>query len=95
MKAGAELFSQLKQLLKLYTRKRDKEMMLEMIEEPTTLQLFRDLFTIFYEPLVRVYKSANVYNSVTDFARFADDAIETIERAQRQDVSDPSGSTSD
>ncbi|KAF2724939.1 hypothetical protein K431DRAFT_281407 [Polychaeton citri CBS 116435] len=87
MKSGAELFARLKQLLKLYTRQRDKKMMLEMIEEPTTLHLFRDLFTIFYEPLVRVYKSANVYNSVTDFARFADDAIATIEKAQRQDVS--------
>lgn len=52
-----------------------------------TLQLFRDLFTIFYEPLVRVYKSANVYNSITDFAQFADDAISVIEKAQRQDVS--------
>lgn len=42
---------------------------------------------IFYEPLIRVYKSANVYNSVTDFAVFADDMIQVVERAQRQDVS--------
>lgn len=76
MKQGAELFSYLKQLLKLYTRQRDKSMMLSMIEEPVTLQLLRDLFTIFYEPLVRVYKSANVYNSVTDFAVFMDDVIQ-------------------
>jgi hypothetical protein len=75
LRQGAQLFSYLKQLLKLCTRQRDKEMMLELIEEPTTLQLFRDLFTIFYEPLVRVYKSANVYNSVTDFAVFVDDII--------------------
>jgi len=87
MRQGAELFARLKQLLKLYTRQRDKKMMLEMVEEPNTLRLFRDLFTIFYEPLIRVYKSANVYSSVTDFARFADDAIQTIEKAQRQDVS--------
>lgn len=76
MKQGAQLFSYLKQLLKLYTRQRDKSMMLSMIEEPVTLQLLRDLFTIFYEPLVRVYKSANVYNSVTDFAVFIDDMIQ-------------------
>lgn len=76
MKQGAQLFSYLKQLLKLYTRQRDKAMMLSMIEEPVTLQLLRDLFTIFYEPLVRVYKSANVYNSVTDFAVFIDDMIQ-------------------
>lgn len=75
MRQGAQLFSYLKQLLKLYTRQRDKAMMLGMIEEPVTLQLLRDLFTIFYEPLVRVYKSANVYNSVTDFAVFIDDMI--------------------
>lgn len=86
MKQGAEFFAHLKQLLKLLTRQRDKTMMLNMIEEPTTLQLFRDLFTIFYEPLIRVYKSANVYNSITDFADFAGDAISVVERAQMQDV---------
>lgn len=33
MKQGAQLFAHLKQLLKLYTRKRDKAMMLSVIEE--------------------------------------------------------------
>lgn len=91
MRASAQLFAHFKQLLKLYTRQRDKNMMLTMISEPVTLQLFRDLFTIFYEPLVRVYKSANVYNSVTDFAVFADDMIQVVEKAQNQDMasSDP------
>lgn len=87
LRQGAELFAQLKQLLRLYTRKRDKTMMMQMIEESTTLRLFRDLFTIFYEPLVRVYKSANIYSSITDFARFADDAVVVIEKCQQQDVS--------
>lgn len=57
------------------------------LSQPVTLQLFRDLFTIFYEPLIRVYKSANVYSSVTDFAAFADDMFLVVEKAQRQDVS--------
>ena len=87
MKQGAQLFAYLKQLLKMYTRQRDKAQMQAVIEEPVTLQLFRDLFTIFYEPLVRVYKSANVYNSVTDFASFADDTFSVLTAAQRQDVS--------
>lgn len=87
MKAGAQLFVYLKQLLKMYTRQRDKAQMLSVIEEPVTLRLFRDLFTIFYEPLVRVYKSANVYNSVTDFSAFADDMFSVLTTAQRQDVS--------
>ena len=87
MRSGTALFSQLKQLLKLYTRQRDKAQMLAVIQEPVTLQLFRDLFTIFYEPLVRVYKSANVYSSVTDFAAFLDDTFAVLDIAQRQDVS--------
>lgn len=87
MLQGAEFFAHLKQMLKLYTRQRDKQMMMSVIEEPVTLQLFRDLFTIFYEPLVRVYKSANVYSSVTDFASFAEDTIKVVDAAQRQDFS--------
>ena len=90
MKTGAETFAYLKQLLKLYTRQRDKTMMLRISEEPVTMQLFKDLFQIFYEPLIRVYKSANVYNSVTDFADFMTDLIQVVEKAQRQDIgSDP------
>jgi hypothetical protein len=83
LKQGAQLFSYLKQLMKLFVRQRDKTMMLRLIEEPVTLQLFRDLFTIFYEPLVRVYKSANVYNSVTDFAVFIDDMIQVCLHAMQ------------
>ncbi|OTA03266.1 hypothetical protein A9Z42_0036840 [Trichoderma parareesei] len=87
LKQGAQLFSYLKQLLKLCTRHRDKSMLLQLIEEPVTLQLLRDLFTIFYEPLVRVYKSANVYNSVTDFAVFIDDMIKVVEKCREDDAS--------
>lgn len=87
LQADAIWFAWLKQLLKMLIRQRDKRQMLEVIEEPVTVSLFRDLFTIFYEPLVRVYKSANVYNSITDFAAFVDDAIVVIERAQSQDFS--------
>lgn len=36
---------------------------------------------------MRVYKSANVYSSITDFASFVSDTISTIESAQRQDLS--------
>jgi hypothetical protein len=36
---------------------------------------------------MRVIKSANVYNSVTDLASFIDDIIKTVEEAQRQGFS--------
>lgn len=41
MKQGAQLFANLKQLLKMYTRKRDKAMMLSVIEEVSTSSLPR------------------------------------------------------
>ncbi|KJK82990.1 PX domain-containing protein [Metarhizium anisopliae BRIP 53293] len=66
LKQGAQLFSYLKQLLKLCTRQRDKAMMLRLIEEPVTLQLFRDLFTIFYEPLVRVVDKCREQDASAD-----------------------------
>ncbi|KAF2403991.1 hypothetical protein EJ06DRAFT_547060 [Trichodelitschia bisporula] len=80
---GAQLYAHLKLLLKLYVRQRDKVKMLEMINEPNSQRLLRDLIEIFYEPLMRVYKAANVYNSVTDFASFVDDIITTVTAAQR------------
>ncbi|RPA77946.1 hypothetical protein BJ508DRAFT_212411 [Ascobolus immersus RN42] len=86
LKSGVHFFSYLKQYIKLVTRMRDKDMMQKTISEPVTLQLFRDLFTIFYDPLVRVYKSANVYGSITDFSNFMDDMIAVIEKIQKQNL---------
>ncbi|KAF2415787.1 PX domain protein [Tothia fuscella] len=85
--ADAELFAHMKQLLKLYLRQRDKVKMLEIINEPNTIKLLRNLLEIFYEPIMRVIKSANVYNSVTDLSSFIDDIIKTVEEAQRQGFS--------
>ncbi|KAK9366414.1 hypothetical protein V1509DRAFT_629816 [Lipomyces kononenkoae] len=73
-------FSNLKSLLKLMIRKRDKDMILSISGERVTVELLRDVFTMFYQPLVRVYKSANVYNSVSDAAAFIDDLIKTVDQ---------------
>ncbi|QDS72922.1 hypothetical protein FKW77_008001 [Venturia effusa] len=84
---NAELFAYMKQLLKLYLRLRDKVKMLEVINEPNTIKLLRNLLEIFYEPIMRVIKTANVYNSVTDLSSFIDDIIKTVEESQRQGFS--------
>jgi hypothetical protein len=61
--------------------------MLTIFEQPNTIKLLRNLLEIFYEPIMRVIKSANVYNSVTDLASFIDDIIKTVEESQRQGFS--------
>ncbi|KAK9241101.1 hypothetical protein V1525DRAFT_393703 [Lipomyces kononenkoae] len=79
-------FSNLKSLLKLMIRKRDKDMILAISGERVTVELLRDVFTMFYQPLVRVYKSANVYNSVSDTAAFVDDLVKTVEEYEEDGV---------
>jgi len=42
------------------------------------------MIIILYEPLAKVYKIANVYNSVMDFRDFMDDLIEVVQKAEDQ-----------
>lgn len=83
----AQMFGYFSQLLKLYTRQRDKEQMMAVLFDGATSNLLKDIVAIFYEPLARVYKAANIHNSVMDFSRFAEDCIETVSKAEEQDLS--------
>jgi Domain of unknown function in PX-proteins (DUF3818) len=60
-----------------------------LVFEGVTASLLRDMITILYEPLAKVYKTANVYNSVTDFKEFMDDLIEVVNKANDQGTSSP------
>ncbi len=83
----AKLFGYFIQLLKLYTRQRDKEQMLSLLFDGVTSILLKDIVSIFYEPLARVYKAASIHNSVMDFSRFVEDVIATVYKAEEQDLS--------
>lgn len=78
------MYGRLSQLLKLYARQRDKQQIMSLVFEGVTASLLRDMITIFYEPLAKVYRTANVYNSVTDFKEFIDDIIEVVQKAEQQ-----------
>ncbi|KAA8915812.1 hypothetical protein TRICI_002022 [Trichomonascus ciferrii] len=75
-------FAQLKEYLKLVVRKRDKDMMQEFWSDGITLDMIRELITIFYTPLIKVFKSANIHESVADFERFMDDLIKVVDKAE-------------
>jgi hypothetical protein len=47
----------------------------------TTSELLKDIVTIFYAPLMQVYKAANISDSLVDLQKFIDDLIRTVERA--------------
>jgi Domain of unknown function in PX-proteins (DUF3818) len=57
---------------------------MSLLFEGVTSSLLRDTIIILYEPLAKVYKTANVYNSVTDFREFMDDLIEVVQKAEEQ-----------
>jgi len=44
--------------------------------------VLKDIVTIFYEPLARVYKAANIADSLSDLQAFIDDLIKTVEFAE-------------
>lgn len=86
----AWLFEDLHVLLRLLTRARDKEQMAELLFEGTTSELLKDIITIFYEPLAKVYKAANIADSISDLQAFMTDLIKTVEQVEAANITDPS-----
>lgn len=76
------LYEDLHVLHGLFVRQRDKIQLNSLIFEGNTAELLRDIVSIFYEPLARVYKAANIADSLSDLQKFIDDLIKTVERAE-------------
>ncbi|KAG0067728.1 hypothetical protein BGZ92_005070 [Podila epicladia] len=79
------LVRQLQQLLVTHLRIRDKERMMGLVFQGVTGEIFKEIISIFYQPLVQVYKSANVADSLMDVKDFADELIKIIEQADAND----------
>jgi hypothetical protein len=86
----AWLYEDLHVYRRLLTKCRDKEQLIELIFEGSTSELLKDIVTIFYEPLAKVYKAANIADSLSDLQKFLDDLIKTVES-----VEESSNSSSD
>ncbi|CAG8513428.1 9424_t:CDS:10, partial [Paraglomus occultum] len=74
-----QMFDNVKRLFFLYLRKRDKEMMVDLLFQGVTGSLFREILAMFYEPLARVYKAANFGDSLSDISNFVNDLIQVVE----------------
>ncbi|ODQ55465.1 hypothetical protein SAICODRAFT_23501 [Saitoella complicata NRRL Y-17804] len=83
---NAKLYAWLIQLLRLEVRLTDKQRLNELLFEGVTGALLKDIFSIFYEPLAKVYKAASIHNSISDFSAFMDDLIKVVEQAESQDL---------
>ncbi|WVR05609.1 hypothetical protein IAU60_002630 [Kwoniella sp. DSM 27419] len=85
----AWLYEDLSILLKLWTRKREKEGLLALIFEGVTAELLKDIITIFYTPLATVYKAASIADSLGDMQAFINDMIRTVEQVEELSQEDP------
>ncbi|KAG0055469.1 hypothetical protein BGZ83_008474 [Gryganskiella cystojenkinii] len=88
------LIRQLQQLLVTHLRIRDKEQMMGLVFQGITGEIFKELISIFYEPLVKVYKSANVADSLMDVKDFVDELIKIVEQVDVTDDGTHSGNGS-
>ncbi|KAF9963211.1 hypothetical protein BGZ70_007562 [Mortierella alpina] len=79
------LIHQLQQLLVAHLRIREKERLMGLVFQGVTGEIFKEVIAIFYQPLVKVYKSANVADSLLDVKTFADELIKIVEQADKTD----------
>ncbi|BEI87139.1 hypothetical protein CcaverHIS002_0704850 [Cutaneotrichosporon cavernicola] len=85
----AWLFEDLNILMKLMSRKKEKEAMISLIFEGVTAELLKDIITIFYSPLAQVYKAASIADSLGDLQAFINDMIRTVEQVEELSQEDP------
>ncbi|CAO3574312.1 unnamed protein product [Mortierella alpina] len=79
------LIHQLQQLLVAQLRIREKERLMGLVFQGVTGEIFKEVIAIFYQPLVKVYKSANVADSLLDVKAFVDELIKIVEQADKTD----------
>ncbi|GES86546.1 PX domain protein [Rhizophagus clarus] len=83
---NTDLLNDLKKLFFFYSRRRDKEMLIELLFQGVTGEILKEIITIFYEPLTKIYGAANISGSLTDLSEFVDDLINVVEDADRKGI---------
>lgn len=83
------LFEDLRLLVRLHSRLRDREQLIALIFEGVTAELLKDIITIFYAPLAQVYRAASIADSVGDLQNFINDLIRTVEQTEDLSQTDP------
>jgi len=76
----AELYSNLKSVFKLYVKNHDKDILKQIWSEPELTSILKELLTMFYQPLVNLFKNAHVDVAFKNFENFMDELIITIDR---------------
>lgn len=76
--AGDRYFSHVKELLQLYIKERDKRLMRRLWQDPELSLLLKSMMTLFYEPMVKIFKVARVDVALRNFEKFMSDLIKLV-----------------
>lgn len=82
----AELYLTLKQYWQILIRKKDKDIMKQLWKEPELTQLIKKFLTIFYQPLMRIFKKCDIHLVFKDFEKFMDDLIAELNKLNGGEV---------
>lgn len=84
--AESELYFNLKQYWQILLRKKDKDIMKQLWQEPELTQLIKKFLTIFYQPLMRVFAKCDIHLVFKDFQRFMDDLLNELTQLSEGDI---------
>ena len=77
-----ERYSQLKDLLKLKVRQRDKQILSEFWADPSTIRFIRNVVNLLYDVFIDVFRHAGISESVGDFEKFMTEVLEFLGKNQ-------------
>ncbi|CDO92380.1 unnamed protein product [Kluyveromyces dobzhanskii CBS 2104] len=72
-------FTRTKEYLQLLIQERDKRLMKKLWEDPQLSQLIKSMVTLFYEPMIRIFKVARVDVAFRNFEKFMNDLISLLD----------------
>lgn len=82
----SELYFNLKQYWLILLRKKDKDLMKQLWQEPELTRLIKKFLTIFYQPLMRVFAKCDIHLVFKDFQRFMDDLLNELTQLSEGDM---------
>ena len=72
-------FAHVKDLLQLYIKEHDKQLMRQLWQDPELTQMLKAIVTMIYEPMVKIFKVARMDVALKNFEKFMSDLIKLVD----------------
>lgn len=79
VKQAFKLMKRLNRLWSLYAKQYEQELMMDLVFQGVTGELLKEFISVFYQPLAKVYKAADISSTIRHVSAFIDDLLKVIE----------------